>query len=305
VLKHRLIFGAVLIALLLLVFYLDDTLDTVRISGFLQELRGGREHLPRGLLLFCVSLIIGPFAAWELSRILRANGIRATVPITCLASVVGLCLSYCVPQDTHGPVAIAITSTGLVAVFVGSLAYYSRRRTVEGVCAAAGGAMFAMVYLGLMFGFLLALRRYHSAWVLLGILAVTKSCDIGAYFTGRALGRTPLIPWISPKKTVEGFAGGIVLAALLGLALAAVSQRLADITSVPLWLGAACGVIFAVVGQVGDLIASLFKRDAGVKDSSTVLPGFGGVLDVIDSPLLVGPVAYWIFTSLPAPGSPI
>jgi phosphatidate cytidylyltransferase len=176
---------------------------------------------------------------------------------------------------------------------------------VEGVCAAAGGAMFAMVYLGLMFGFLLALRRYHSAWVLLGILAVTKSCDIGAYFTGRALGRTPLIPWISPKKTVEGFAGGIVLAALLGLALAAVSQRLADITSVPLWLGAACGVIFAVVGQVGDLIASLFKRDAGVKDSSTVLPGFGGVLDVIDSPLLVGPVAYWIFTSLPAPGSPI
>jgi phosphatidate cytidylyltransferase len=300
VLKHRLIFGVVLIALLLIVFYFDDKLDSVRVSGFLQEWRGGRNYLPRGLLLFGLSLIVGPFAAWELSRILRQNGIRATVPLTCLASVLGLCLSYCVPQDTPGPLAIAITSTGLIVAFVASLGYYARRRTVEGVCAAAAGTMFAMVYLGLMFGFLLAIRRYHSAWTLLGILAVTKSCDIGAYFTGMSIGKHKLIPWLSPKKTIEGLVGGVATAAILGSVLAAISLRLDGVTSVPVWLGGICGVVFAVVGQAGDLIASLFKRDAGIKDASEVLPGFGGVLDVIDSPLLVGPVAYWIFTSLPA-----
>ncbi len=302
-LRHRLIFGVVLSVVLLVVFYFDDRLDSVRIFGFLQELRGGRDYLPRGLLIFGLCLIIGPFAAWELSKILRLNGIRASVPLTCLASVIGLIVSYSVPEATSGSVAIAIASTALVAVFVGSLAYYAHRRSIEGVCAAAAGTMFAMVYLGLMFGFLIAIRRFQSAWLLLGILAVTKSCDIGAYFSGMAFGRRKLIPWLSPKKTIEGLVGGMAVATILGVLLAWASLRADNVTDVPLWLGAVCGAVFALVGQVGDLIASLFKRDAGLKDSSTVLPGFGGVLDVIDSPLLVGPVAYWIFTSLPQPGS--
>lgn len=299
VLKHRLIFGAVLIAALVFLFALDNHLDSVHISGVLQNLRGGRDTLPRGLILFALSLVIAPLAAWELSRILRENGIRATVPITCLASIVGLCLSYSVPQTIPGPTAMAITSTGLVIVFVASLAYYSRNRNVEGVCAAAAGTMFAMVYLGLLFGFYLALRRDHSAWLLLGVLAVTKSCDIGAYFTGMAIGKHKLAPWLSPGKTIEGLIGGMLTATLLGILLAWVSHQVRAVLDIPLWLGAVCGAVFALVGQMGDLIASLFKRDAGIKDASSVLPGFGGVLDVIDSPLLVGPVAYWIFTSLP------
>ncbi|MCK4873207.1 MAG: phosphatidate cytidylyltransferase [Phycisphaerales bacterium] len=298
-LKHRVMFGLLLTAALVALFVLDDRLDSVRITGWLSELRGGRDTLPRGLVLFALSLVIAPLAAWELSRILRANGIRATVPITCLASVTGLVLSYSVPQATDGPTAIGITSSGLILVFVSSLAYYSRGRTVEGVCAAAAGTMFAMVYLGLLFGFFLAIRRDYSAYLVLGILAVTKSCDIGAYFTGTAIGRHKLAPWLSPGKTWEGLAGGVCTAVVIGTALAWVSGATDAVESVPIWLGAACGAVFAVAGQTGDLVASLFKRDAGIKDASSVLPGFGGVLDVIDSPLFVGPFAYWIFTIFP------
>jgi phosphatidate cytidylyltransferase len=146
-----------------------------------------------------------------------------------------------------------------------------------------------------MTGFFLAIRRTHSAWWIVGIILVTKACDSGAYFTGRAIGRHKLIPWLSPGKTWEGLAGGIALATIAGLVMAAASRWLPTAEDhVPLWLGALCGVVFALVGQFGDLAVSLLKRGAGMKDSSSLLPGLGGVLDVLDSPLMVAPVAYWI-----------
>jgi phosphatidate cytidylyltransferase len=105
-----------------------------------------------------------------------------------------------------------------------------------------------------------------------------------------------MIPWLSPGKTWEGLAGGVAFAALVGglLALGSLSW-LQTSDHVPIWLGVMCGVVFAIVGQFGDLTMSLLKRGAGLKDSSRVLPGLGGVLDVIDSPLMVAPVAFWIF----------
>jgi phosphatidate cytidylyltransferase len=116
-------------------------------------------------------------------------------------------------------------------------------------------------------------------------------CDTGAYFTGRSLGKHKLILWLSPGKTWEGLVGGIALASVfgvLGVWLGAVSQP-----KYPIALGLATGVVFALLGQAGDLMMSLLKRDAGIKDSGRSLPGFGGILDVLDSPLLVAPFAYW------------
>ncbi len=103
-----------------------------------------------------------------------------------------------------------------------------------------------------------------------------------------------MIPWLSPGKTWEGLAGGVVAAVAVGVGLATASRWLEPADRICIWVGAVCGAIFAVVGQLGDLTMSLFKRGAGIKDSSKILPGLGGVLDVMDSPLLVAPVAFWM-----------
>jgi phosphatidate cytidylyltransferase len=182
-------------------------------------------------------------------------------------------------------------------VLLGSMVWHSRTRSSKGVLVAAGAALLSFVYFGLMFGFVLALRREHSAWVVLGILVITKSCDIGAYFTGKTIGRHKLILWLSPGKTWEGLVGGVVTAAALGVLFAylVTTQGISEAPHVMAWWhGALLGAFLAIAGQTGDLVESLLKRDAGVKDSSSLVPGFGGVLDIIDSLLPAAPVAYWL-----------
>ncbi|MCP3906148.1 MAG: phosphatidate cytidylyltransferase [Planctomycetes bacterium] len=294
-LKYRLIMGPILIAALLGVVLLDNWMDSVTLEpGFWKDLFLGHEHPPSGIVLFVVGLFVAAAAAVELTTIVRANGILTRTWLTVLAALVGLILSYGIRLDAEAIKVVAIVSTGLVLVFVASLLTFSRHQNVEGVLAAAGAVVFALVYLGLMFGFLLALRREHSAWLIVGVILLTKSSDTGAYFTGRAIGRRKLIPWLSPGKTWEGLAGGVAFAALVGLLLSFATRYLQPADHVPWWLGLACGVVFALVGQFGDLTMSLLKRGAGVKDSSTILPGLGGVLDVLDSPLMVAPVAFWM-----------
>ena len=301
-LRYRLITGPILIVLLLAVVMLDNKLDTVQLHDGWQNLFRGKDHPPRGLILFVLSLGVAPLAARELSAIFRANGIMTRTWLTSLAIITGLVLSYSIPTrtaispGTETTTTIAILTTGMIAVFVIAILTFSRDRNVAGVVAAAGAVMFAMVYVGFMLGFLLALRREHSAWIVIGVIAVTKACDTGAYFTGRAIGKHRMIPWLSPGKTWEGLAGGIVTAVAVGVSLAFASRMLKPPDIVPVKIGAVCGVIFAIVGQLGDLTMSLFKRGAGLKDSSAMLPGLGGLLDVLDSPLMVAPVAWWVLT---------
>lgn len=294
-LKYRLIFGPLLIVAFLLLIWLDDQLDRVVLSGWLRELFLDREHLPRGLVLFGICLVILPLAAAELSNIFRANAVQSRTWLTALAAITGLSVSYVVPHALPAGPAIAIVSSAMILVFVLAILTFSRHKNVEGVVAAAGGVVFALVYLGLLAGFLLAIRRWHSAWWIVGIIMTTKMCDTGAYFTGRLIGRHKLIPWLSPGKTVEGLVGGVLTSMLTGLLFALASRWLPDANDhiTPL-LGLICGFMFGIVGQLGDLTMSLFKRDAGIKDSSTIIPGLGGALDVLDSPLLVAPIAYWI-----------
>lgn len=279
--------------LLLAAIWLDEWVDVFPLGEFGRSLFLDRQTPPPGTILFLVAVLLSVVASRELAAIMRDKGIQASKRIVTTAAVTGLLVSCLVPVGLPGAVAAQVVSTAAVAVLLLSLAFYSRHRSVQGAVAAAGGTLLAFVYLGLMFGFLLAIRREHPAWVLLWVLLTTKACDIGAYFTGVAIGRHKLILWLSPGKTWEGLCGGVLLAAVVGWlglwALQAGGVRIAG----PLWAGAVAGALFGLVGQTGDLIASLFKRDAGIKDSGSVLPGFGGVLDVIDSPLLVAPLAYW------------
>ena len=125
---------------------------------------------------------------------------------------------------------------------------------------------------------------------------VPKGCDIGAYFTGRLIGKHRMTPVFSPKKTWEGAVGGLAFAGLAAIGIdrfapAAVLERNVGIEI-------AFGVSVGVVGMLGDLAESLIKRDCQTKDASQIVPGFGGVLDVVDAVIFAAPVAYVWFMVL-------
>lgn len=277
-LKYRLILGPIMIALLLGVLWLDQWMAQA-------------DHARAGLIILLVLVLPGiRFAARELAILLRAKGVATSFRVLFLSGAAGCVGVYAVMQDDlslAGPTAMLVVSLGIGTLLIGVLTQ-CRGKNTEGTMAAGAAAAFAFVYLGLMPGTLLAIRAEHTAWVLAAALLTTKSCDIGAYFTGRAIGKTKLIPWLSPGKTWEGLIGGVLFASLVSLA------SLTPLAGLHWAYALLVGAVLAVVGQAGDLLASMFKRDAAVKDSGSSIPGFGGVLDVIDSPLLAGPVAYWL-----------
>jgi phosphatidate cytidylyltransferase len=130
---------------------------------------------------------------------------------------------------------------------------------------------------------------------LLYLILASKGTDMFAFFTGRFLGKTKLIPWISPGKTVAGFVGGLLGA--VGISLAFV--RWSPLSGVFGWAGAVpMGIIIGLSSVVGDLVESLIKRGAAVKDSGGLVPEFGGVLDIIDCILYVAPILYLAMTIL-------
>jgi phosphatidate cytidylyltransferase len=149
--------------------------------------------------------------------------------------------------------------------------------------------VFGLVYVGSTMGHLLWLRGLPSGELLvIYLLIVTWISDTGAYYAGRTLGRHSLAPTISPKKTVEGLIGGLLAAIAAGSLCAAWF-----LPSFSLLDGLATGLLIALVGVIGDLAESVLKRSAGVKDSGSLLPGHGGMLDRLDSLLFSGPVFYY------------
>ncbi len=150
-------------------------------------------------------------------------------------------------------------------------------------------ALFPIAYIGLPLGALAAVRISGGREAVLLLLATIVVSDSAQYYTGRAFGRRPLAPSISPKKTLEGAIGGLVFGTA---AMAAGGHVLFWGTPLPLLL--LVGATISALGIVGDLFESLLKRSAGMKDSGTLIPGHGGVLDRIDSWLFAAPV-YYVF----------
>ena len=150
-------------------------------------------------------------------------------------------------------------------------------------------AVLPIVYIGLPLGALAAVRALGGREALLLLMATIVISDSAQYYTGRALGRRALAPAISPKKTVEGAVGGLMIGTLAFIA----GTRLI-FPAASLLLTVLAGASIAALGIVGDLFESLLKRSAGVKDSGSIIPGHGGVLDRIDSWLFAAPV-YYVF----------
>jgi phosphatidate cytidylyltransferase len=170
------------------------------------------------------------------------------------------------------------------------------RWRLDAALARVGATVLAVAYLGVGAAIILAIRGDRGdkgVPALILFLAAVKCADIGAYFTGSAIGRHKLIPWLSPGKSWEGLFGGLAAAAGAGvLVVWLFGMRM------PLGWAAAFGVIVGAVGQFADLCESLLKRSAKLKDSGNLVPEFGGVLDVIDSPLLAAPAAYVLLNLL-------
>ncbi len=160
----------------------------------------------------------------------------------------------------------------------------------------AAASVFPLLYLGMPIGAMIALRTLRGREALFLLLLTVMVSDTAQYYTGRALGRRLLAPAISPKKTIEGAAGGFVFGALLMAIVGAWWMP-----GIPVALRALLGVTVVALGIAGDLFESMLKRSAGVKDSSALIPGHGGVLDRIDALLFAAPVYYvflkytWLF----------
>jgi phosphatidate cytidylyltransferase len=249
--------------------------------------------------LLLLSTLLALLACFELHQLLGSA--PQSIYVWVLA-VLGVLLANWAGRLTGGDpwhfVLGAFTALVLVAFLVEMATFREPGRSVTRIAL----TVWATAYLGLLPSFLVQLRWWKGpaeasgagqagvAALALAIF-VPKFCDIGAYFTGRLLGRTPMSPALSPKKTWEGLAGGLTLSALTAVVINRPTQVLRGGDLAAIGFGLAVGL----AGVLGDLAESLIKRDCRQKDASQIVPGFGGVLDVIDAVLFAAPVAYvWL-----------
>jgi phosphatidate cytidylyltransferase len=247
-----------------------------------------------GWILATALGVVAALGAWELYRMTSAAG---NEPL----DTAGIVIAACIPLLVHATYlgVFRITITDAVLIFLGlTAAVIWVRGTARKPLVSLALTVTGIVYPALV-TYMYPIR-YHdyavgarAGTVLLMLpIALTWATDTGAYFFGRTFGKHKLIPSVSPGKTVEGAIGGVVMAiAAAWLYVLFLLKPLAQMSMLPVGL-TVFAILVAVVAQVGDLAESLFKRDAGVKDSSTLLPGHGGILDRFDSLLFVLPVAY-------------
>jgi phosphatidate cytidylyltransferase len=229
------------------------------------------------------------FTAFELASALRFAGRDVPRIPTVIAAVAVVPASFFWLAPGHWIVTLA----GIVLVSVWRVVELVRpqgRASARDVLLDLGAGAFIMVYVAFMAGFTVLLTAQDGGqWWTLAFLIVVVAIDTGAYASGLAFGKHPMAPIISPKKTWEGFAGSVGAAVLAGVLLAIFMLHQ------PWWVGVILGVVMVITATTGDLAESLIKRDLGIKDISTWLPGHGGFLDRVDSSLLSAAAAYALF----------
>jgi phosphatidate cytidylyltransferase len=299
-LRNRLTYGPIMLAGLFALLWFDDwtqyiTRDWMEARYAHLNWRGG----VGGVGLMILLAIILPLAIQELAVIFTAEQVRPYRMLAALGSGSLVVHAFLTQFPPFQKIATSTLAFVIVFIMLGAALRRAMSKNPQEAILKIAGTVLAMLYLGGLGWFLMAIRVKHSSdpkgfhgttWVILTILLMVKFTDIGAYFGGRKFGRHKLIPWLSPGKTWEGLFFGLMTAGLVGAACAP------NIRGLPWWMGFVFGVIIGGIGQAGDLLESLMKRDADVKDSGKLIPGFGGILDVIDSPLVAAPFAYLLFS---------
>jgi phosphatidate cytidylyltransferase len=280
-LKHRLILGVSMAVAFVGLVLLDGWLD-----GSLTPAIGQGGHVQGAIFTVLICLLMVP-SHLELAAMAAAKGLKIATCITIPGSILLATTVYWPPHGDldWGAYAVLVVA----ATFFGLVLRQVLSDGITGTMVGAGVGLLALTYVGVLGAFSVVLRVDFGVWPLLMYVCVVKAADIGAFTVGSLLGSHKLVPRISPGKTWEGLAGGIVLGALVAMPFG----RPCGILDIR-W-AMAFGIVFAVIGQLGDLAESILKRDAQVKDASDRVPGFGGVLDVLDSPLAAAPFAYVFF----------
>ena len=254
-----------------------------------------------GLVLALLLALLAGVGAWELFRFSRANGSPAL-------ETIGIPLAALMPLGAHamrlGWFDTPLAAGGAVFVALTGAVLWARSPD-ERPLGSIAITVFGVLYAGATLAYAYALRHHRfvvepvaGAVLVFFPIALTWVSDSGAYFVGRALGRKKLMPTVSPGKTVAGAIGAIVFSMLGAWAYNDfVLRPIAQLALAP-WTALVFGAVISVVGQVGDLVESLFKREAKVKDSSTFFSAHGGVLDRLDSLYFAIPVAYLILGRL-------
>jgi phosphatidate cytidylyltransferase len=238
------------------------------------------------MLLIGAVLFVG---MWEFYRMMEAKGIR---PYKLIGVLSALLLSWYVFLWNG-----IYADLFLTVILVTLMCLEITRKETETATTHIATTILGVIYIGFLGSHLIMLREhplrinldysYGASFVFLAFV-VTWAGDTGAYVVGSAVGRRPLIPRISAKKTKEGSVGGLLFAVA-----AAIVAKETFAPYLEMWQAVVLGVLAGVVGQLGDLFESLIKRDAEIKDTSEMIPGHGGVLDRFDSLLFTSPLIYY------------
>ena len=240
------------------------------------------------LFMVFAGALIG-FTVFELASALRFAGRDVPRWPTVIAGVVTVPAAFYLGDQGRWLVTLA----GILFVTlwrIAELARPSHRTSARDLLADVAAGAFIQAYVPFLGGFAVLLASKNGGeWWTLASLVLVVVVDIGAYASGLSFGKHPMAPRISPKKTWEGFAGSVIVALIAGVLLSVFMLR------EPWWFGFIFGAVIVFTATIGDLTESLIKRDLGIKDISTWLPGHGGFLDRLDSILPSAVVAYVLF----------
>lgn len=311
-LQQRLIFGSLLAVAVILGLIADAWLARQPVPEWPLGSVNVAAFVYNGMFVMLIVLSFTVLAAYEMTELARHAGyrpLRFETVFFASGLVLGPWISHNLPAEfrAHNQ------SWGMfwlaLLVGFGFLAQAVRRGT-ERVMINLSTSLFIVFYCGGLAGYMTKLRMelggVEGTVLLLFSMFLVKMNDVGAFFTGLMFGRTKLIPWLSPKKTWEGMFGGVAvtvgLAIWLGHRIGAsgIAPRYEHVLASYGYL-IGLGLVMAFFSIAGDLCESLIKRDIDVKDSSHLIPGLGGVLDVLDSPLLGAPAAWFFWTMVARP----
>ncbi|MCS5718613.1 phosphatidate cytidylyltransferase [Herbiconiux sp. CPCC 205763] len=241
-------------------------------------------------IFMALAAVLVAFATLELATALKHAGIHVPRIPTVIAGVALVPAAYY--WGAEGQWLVFLGGVVLVALWrVLEVAFIPPRPGFAGTVRDVAAATFVQVYVSFLASVsVLLLSKDGGQWWVLAFIVVVVLVDVGAYASGLNFGKHPMAPTISPKKTWEGLAGAVVVALIGGVLLAIFMLQQ------PWWFGLIFGAVIVITATVGDLCESLLKRDIGIKDMSSWLPGHGGILDRLDSILPSAAAAYvlWV-----------